>query len=102
MNLFFGLFFHVSSFLTQALNRIDAVEPQMKHGVNTDDRHDGNESLDEGFSLFGASIALRPAQQNDRPRPCPVGVPSVATECFRLNAALLLCWIRVSVLHEPQ
>ena len=57
----------------------------MKRGVNTDGGHAGNESLDEGFSLFGDRIALPPAQQNDRPRPCPVGVPSVATECFRLR-----------------
>ena len=44
----------------------------MKHGVNTDSGHDGNESWDEGFSLFGDRIALPSAQQNDRPRPCPV------------------------------
>ena len=39
----------------------------MKHGVNTDGGHDGNETWDEGFSLFGDRIALPSAQQDDRP-----------------------------------
>ena len=39
----------------------------MKHGVNTDGGHDGNETWDEGFSLFGDGIALPSAQQDDRP-----------------------------------
>ena len=65
----------------------------MKHGVNTDGGHDGNESLDEGSSLLGDSITLPPAQQNDRRRPCPVGVPSVATECFRLTGQEPVCQV---------
>ena len=33
----------------EALNRIDAVEPRMEHGVNTDGGSDGNESRMKGL-----------------------------------------------------